>query len=283
MSRRLIPCGAAALGTLMLFGQMFASGMALYPSDPADPRYSEVVFEHSWRWLRGEVPEGYFELPMGFPVKNMLAHSEPMLSFAPVFWSLRAIGLPPSTSHQLWMVVIALLNFASFYALMKHAARLEPLAASAAAFLFAFGLPRVAQMGHSQLWPQFYIVLVLWGVYAMLSESASARSRSWGAPAVIGGLVLQAWGCLYNGVFLAYACIVVGVFALLHPGWRARALTAFREIRPAGVVCIVIALLCLWPLSSRRTFRSRERRPPGTKWSRVCFSPDWDRWSTCGS
>lgn len=163
MTRRSIPWFAATLGLLMLFGKMFASGMALYPTDPADPRYSEVVFEHSWRWVKGEVPEGYFELPMGYPVEHMLAHSEPMLSFAPVFWMFRAMTFAPSTSHQLWMFAIALLNFVAFYLLMKHSLRLDSLAASAAGFLFAFGLPRVAQMGHSQLWPQFYIVLVLWG------------------------------------------------------------------------------------------------------------------------
>ncbi len=248
MTRRSIPWFAATLGLLMLFGKMFASGMALYPTDPADPRYSEVVFEHSWRWVKGEVPEGYFELPMGYPVEHMLAHSEPMLSFAPVFWMFRAMTFAPSTSHQLWMFAIALLNFVAFYLLMKHSLRLDSLAASAAGFLFAFGLPRVAQMGHSQLWPQFYIVLVLWGVHAMLSESASARSRQWGAPAVIVGFVLQAWGCLYNGVFLVYACLAVGLFALLHSNWRSRALGSLRETRPAGIACIVIALICLLPL-----------------------------------
>ena len=248
MTRRSIPWFAATLGLLMLFGKMFASGMALYPTDPADPRYSEVVFEHSWRWVKGEVPEGYFELPMGYPVEHMLAHSEPMLSFAPVFWMFRAMTFAPSTSHQLWMFAIALLNFVAFYLLMKHSLRLDSLAASAAGFLFAFGLPRVAQMGHSQLWPQFYIVLVLWGVHAMLSESASARSRQWGAPAVIVGFVLQAWGCLYNGVFLVYACLAVGLFALLHSSWRSRALGSLRETRLAGIACIVIALICLLPL-----------------------------------
>ena len=248
MTRRSIPWFAATLGLLMLFGKMFASGMALYPTDPADPRYSEVVFEHSWRWVKGEVPEGYFELPMGYPVEHMLAHSEPMLSFAPVFWMFRAMTFAPSTSHQLWMFAIALLNFVAFYLLMKHSLRLDSLAASAAGFLFAFGLPRVAQMGHSQLWPQFYIVLVLWGVHAMLAESASARSRQWGAPAVIVGFVLQAWGCLYNGVFLVYACLAVGLFALLHSSWRSRALGSLRETRLAGIACIVIALICLLPL-----------------------------------
>ena len=50
---RLLPSCAAALGLLMLFHEMFASGLALYPSDPADPRYIQFVLEHSWRWLRG--------------------------------------------------------------------------------------------------------------------------------------------------------------------------------------------------------------------------------------
>ena len=97
MPRLLPPC-AAAIGLLMLFHEMFASGLALYPSDPADPRYIQFAFEHSWRWLCGETSAGLFDLPMGYPVPNLLAHSEPMLSFGPVYWLFRALGLPASTS-----------------------------------------------------------------------------------------------------------------------------------------------------------------------------------------
>ncbi len=233
----------------MLFHEMFASGLALYPSDPADPRYIQFVLEHSWRWLRGETSVGLFDLPMGYPAPNMLAHSEPMLSFAPFYWPFRAIGLAASSSHQLWTVLMAALNFGCFYALMRRALGFDRLAASASAFLFAFGLPRAAQIGHSQLWPQLYIVLILWGLHALLSESPSDRTRSWGAPAVVVGLALQAWGCLYNAIFLAYLCLVTGLFALWHPDWRARAIRALRETRPSGIACIVLALICLWPLA----------------------------------
>lgn len=246
---RLLPACVAALGLWMLFHEMFASGLALYPSDPADPRYVQFQFEHSWAWLRGATSAGLFDLPMAYPVPNMLAHSEPMLSFAPFYWLFRVIGLSASTSHQLWTVLMAALNFACFYALMRRALRFDRVAASASAFLFAFGLPRVAQIGHSQLWPQIYIVLVLWGLHALLSESSSARARSWGGPAVIVGLVLQAWGCLYNAVFVAYMCVVIGLFALLEPDWRERALRALRDTRPAGIACMLLALACLWPLA----------------------------------
>lgn len=245
---RLLPVSAAALGLLMLFHEMFSSGLAVYPSDPADPRYVQFQFEHSWQWLRGETSLALFDLPMAYPVPNMLAHSELMLSFAPLYWVLRAFGLAASSSHQLWTVLMALLNFGCFYALMRQSLRFDRVAASASAFLFAFGLPRVAQIGHSQLWPQLYIVLILWGLHALFSAS-SARARSWAAPAVIVGLVLQAWGCLYNGVFVSYLCLVTGLFALTEPVWRARAIRAVRDTHPAGIACIVVALACLWPLA----------------------------------
>jgi hypothetical protein len=233
----------------MLFHEMLASGFALYPSDPADPRFNEFLLEHSWRWLRGETGRGFFDLPMAWPVQNLLAHSEPMLSFGPFYWPFRALGLSSSTSHQLWMMLMAALNFGAFYALVRRALCFDPLAASASAFLFAFGLPRVAQIGHSQLWPQLYIVAVLFGLHALLSESPSDRARRWAAPAVIVGLSLQAWGCLYNAIFLAYACLVTGLFALSYSTWRTRALRTLRETPPIGYVCIAVAIACLWPLA----------------------------------
>ena len=240
----------------MLFHEMLASGLALYPSDPADPRFNEFLLEHGWRWVRGETGRGLFDLPMAWPVPNLLAHSEPMLSFGPFYWLFRALGLSAATSHQLWIVAMAALNFGSFYALVRHALGFDRVAASASAFHFAFGLPRVAQIGHSQLWPQVYIVVVLWGLHALVSESSSSRARRWAAPAVIVGLSLQAWGSLYNAVFLAYACLVTGLFALSHAAWRARALRALRETRPLGFACIAIALACLWPLAEAYTAAS---------------------------
>jgi hypothetical protein len=232
---------------LVLFHEMITSGLSLYPSDPADPRYSEFVFEHSWRWLRGET-SSLFDLPMGWPLTNTLALTEPLLSFTPFYWPFRAVGLSPSSSYQLWTVTVAALNFGCFYALMRRTLLPDRIAASSAAYLFAFGLPRVAQIGHSQLWPQVYLVLVLWGLHALLASSLPMSTRRWGAPAVVVGGVLQAWGCLYNAVFLAYVCFVTGIFTLLQPEWRKRALHAVRGTTPAGGACIAIALACAWPL-----------------------------------
>lgn len=232
----------------MLFGEMFASGMALYPSDPADPRYSEFQFEHAWRWLTGAFDGGYFDLPMGYPVPNMIAHSEPLLSFAPFYWLFRVVGLPSSISHPSWLALIAAVNFAAFFLLMHRRFRVDRFAASAAAFLFAFGLARAAQIGHSQLWPAFYLVVVVGGLHALLAESASPRARAWGAPVVVIGMALQAWGCMYNAVFFAYVCLVTALFAMAHPTWRPRAWRAVLATRPLGIACALLALASLWPL-----------------------------------
>lgn len=246
----LAPIGAVALGVAMLFGPTFASGFSLYPSDPADPRYSEYLFEHTWQWLVHGIHARYFDVPMGYPVRNMVAHSEPLLTFAPFYWLFRALGLPSSISHPCWLALVSALNFAAFFAWMRMRLRVDALAASAAAFLFAFGLARAATMGHSQLWPQFYLVLVLFGLHGLVGETASDRARAWGAPLVVIGLALQAWGCLYNGIFFAYVCAVTALFAVCHPAWRARALRALVRTTPWGAACAGLALLSLWPLAA---------------------------------
>jgi hypothetical protein len=237
------------LGLSMVFGETVASGLSMHVSDAADPRFNEFLLEHGWRWIRGEAPRGLFDVPMAWPLENTLAYSEPMLSFGPFYWPLRAMGLSASTSSQLWLMLMAALNFGCFYAFVRKGLGLDRVAASSAAFVFAFGLPRVAQIGHSQLWPQVYVVLIVWGMVVLFSGDSSARAQRLATAAVSAGFVLQAWGCLYNALFLAYACLATGLFALLHPAWRAHALRTLRQTGPFALGCITISLVLVWPLA----------------------------------
>jgi len=237
-----------AAGIAMVFGPMFASGLALHPYDPTDPRFTEYLLEHSYRWLTGELQGGAFDLPMGYPLPGMLAHAEPMLSYGPAFWPFRLLGFSSSSSHQLWLVSAAGLNFASFYLLARRATDFDRLAASASAFIFAFGLSRVAQIGHSQLWFQLYFVGAILGLHAFLAESSSTTVRRAGIATVAVCIALQLWGSIYLGIFLFYVCALTGLFALIHPAWRPRLLRALSEAGVVGIACGALALACLWPL-----------------------------------
>ena len=247
----------------MVFRETLFSGGAIQINDAADPRFNEFLLEHSWRWLRGETAGGLFDLPMGYPTLNTLAYSEPMFSFGPLYWPFRALGFSTAASYSYWLVAMAAVNFGCFYVFMRKALGQERLAASVAAFLFAFGLPRVAQIGHSQLWPQPYVVLVLWGMYVLFVAASAKRAQRFAATAVVAGLVLEAWGCLYSAIFIGYACLATGVFALLHPAWRARALRMLRETGPFALGCLAVAGVFLWPLA--RAYLAVD-----------AATPDWD-------
>ena len=246
---RWLPVGACLVGIFVVFRDTLFSGGMLQLSDAGDPRFNEFLLEHSWRWLRGETAGGFFDLPMAYPLGNTLAYSEPMVSFGPLYWPFRAMGLSAPHSYSWWLVAMAVANFFSFYVFMRKALKHEPLSASIAAFLFAFGLPRVAQIGHSQLWPQPYVVLVLWGMFALLFDGTSKRVRRWAVAAVVTGLVLQAWGCLYNAIFIGYACLAAGVFAVVHPAWRAQAWRTLRETGTFAAVCVAVGAVLLLPLA----------------------------------
>jgi hypothetical protein len=236
----------------MVFGEMFASGLAQHPADPTDPRFTEFLLEHSWRWvdgsLRRDTGAGLFDLPMGYPLPDMLAHAEPMVSFGPVLWLFRLLGFSSSSSHQLWLVAMALINFSAFYAIVRRTLALGPRAAAASAFIFTFGLSRVAQIGHSQLWPWGYFLLAVYGLSLVLAGDGAPRHRRLGVMAIAAGVVLQLWGSIYVGVFLAYVCLVTLLFGLVHPAWRPQLRRAAREAWPVALAAGAVALLCLWPL-----------------------------------
>ncbi|MEE3332615.1 MAG: hypothetical protein VX246_17235 [Myxococcota bacterium] len=245
---RLLPILACALGLLTVFAEPLFSGFAQQSINGHDPRFTEFLFEHSWQWLRGENARGIFDLPMGYPLRNTLASAEPMLSFGIFYWPFRALGLSSGASHQLWLMLLGAVNFGCFFAFTRRGLGFRSVSATAAAMLFAFGLPRVAELGHSQLWAQPFIVCIAWGMFALLSDGTDLRGRRLGVLAVCTGFVLQSWGSLYNAIFVAYACALAGLFTLAYPAWRARALQSIRDVGGFAAIAIALSLLCVLPL-----------------------------------
>src|SRR5258708_4349465 len=72
----------------------------------------------------------------------------------PAYAIWRVLGAPYDTAFQLWCMTVLSLDFAAFWLFLRRAPGASPLAAGFGAFLFAFGAPRVNQIGHEQLFAQ---------------------------------------------------------------------------------------------------------------------------------
>lgn len=148
----------------MMFHPTLLSGFLRMQADPSDTRLVQYFLEHSFQVFFNRSYIATLWSPTFFyPFPNVLAFSENLWGAAPLYWLLRAVA-STDIAFQLWMIVVSALNFFSFaFVLQRQQIRHE--LAGLGAFLFAFGMPRLAQMGHPQLLPQFFTplaLLVLW-------------------------------------------------------------------------------------------------------------------------
>ena len=91
------------LAPLVVFRDVWLSRFVQVPGDTSGGRLNAFFIEHSWGWLiRRPVDASLWGLPDFFPHgDNALAYSDPLVSFGPLYWPWRALGLPADVSFAL--------------------------------------------------------------------------------------------------------------------------------------------------------------------------------------
>ncbi|MEH2049706.1 hypothetical protein [Nostoc sp.] len=146
------------LGIFIAFYPTIISRFALMQTDPGDTRLNNYFLEHSFQLFINKEYVGDLWSPAFFyPYKNVLAFSENLFGSAPIYWLFR-LFLSADFAFQIWMIAACILCFASFAFLMRRY-KVSHLLSALGAFLFAFSMPRINQIGHQQLLPQFFTPL----------------------------------------------------------------------------------------------------------------------------
>jgi len=258
-------------GMLMAFHPTLLSGFQMAQTDPGDTLFNNYLLEHSWLWLTSTAGTVRFWDPaIGYPTPNVLAYSDLMVSFGPLYWIWRAAGFTPLHSFQLWMLAACALNYWVWYLFLRRAIAWGHLAGAVGAFLFAFGASRLNQLGHQQLLPQFFIIGVLWALLVMFRrrgmEPGDRRTRH--RAILAGGICLV--GQFYGGFYLGYFTLLIlgvaaGVALLMtpHRDWLRGFL---RENRQCLVVTGLLAALALAP-AVRHWLAAVEAVGPRSVWA----------------
>jgi hypothetical protein len=241
-----------AAGLVMTFDTMLLSGFRMLPTDPGDPRLNNYLLEHSWQWLSygSHAPE-FWNPSMGHPTPNVLAYGDVMVAFGPLYWIWRLCGFSPSTSYQLWLLSVASLNFGLFFLFLRRFFRFDGFAAPFGAFVFAFGLPRTAQIGHAQLFPQIYVVGALWAFCILLRGAPEDRGpvQRRAIAILFACLTAQFYGGFYMGYFLALILAITIPWALVSRPLRQVLVELLRTQWPALGLCAVVSALAVAPLA----------------------------------
>ena len=238
------------LGLVAVFHPALFSGFRLMMTDPGDTRFVQYLFEHSWLWVtQVGGHESYWDAPFFHPVANAMAYSETMLGTAPVYWLFRALRFPPDTAFPLWQLSVFSLNFTAMWALLRRGAGFRAPASLAGAYVFAFGAPRVNQLFHVQMAPQFMGVLT---VLALLRLGPARGGRAWAWALLCGlGLAGQLFAGFYAGWFFGFGLLGSVLVGMAFPESR-RVLSKLGRDHGLKLLGVgALAALALTPMMSR--------------------------------
>ena len=244
----MLAIGVALLMTMVTFRDVWLSRFTLIPGDGNDGRLNAFFLEHSWGWIsRRAVDSSLWGLPIYFPHgENALAYSDAMVSFGPLYWPWRALGLQPDVSYALWCMSVVAVGAMAGYLMLRLAVGLSPAAAAIGSWLVAASASRIHQISHSQLLPVFYVCAGLAGVVGWVGLERPGPRRASAALAAA-ALVAQLYGGFYQGFFLALAVAVLGAVALVLRDARRE---IWRRLRADWLALLAIAaltVLALWP------------------------------------
>lgn len=234
-----------AVGLLMAFYPTILSGFQQIQNDPGDSRLNNYILEHGFRWLTGDPGHASFwNPPFFYPQMNVGAYTDIHLGTAPIYGWWRVLGFHPDTSFQLWMLTVMSLNFLGAYLWLQRGlrpwVRLQPFAASAGAFVFAYASSRVAQIGHQQMLPHFYTIAALYALTRILSAAPGNRSD---ATTATGSRRAAGW------IVVFFASVTLQLYAGFYLGWFL--------LLALGVAALWLVLLALFSPSFRRgTFQA---------------------------
>ena len=237
-----------AVGLLMVFHPTLLSGFARMQMFPDDTVFNHLVMEHGWCWVSGRCWDaGFWNPPFGHPLPNIRATSDLLMSFGPLYWIWRAVGINPWTSFSLWMFSISLANFVVCQLMLRRCFGATLTGAAFGAFIFAFASPRTGQLNHQQLLPHFFLLMIIWGLLRVFDESLSARRRAIWLYVAAGSLAAQLWGALYNFEFICIVLLVTLLWALGLRRYRRLLLSTVRRLWLHGLLAAALCAAIIAP------------------------------------
>ena len=231
-------------GIFMMFYPMLISNFDRMQTDTGDTRLNNYFLEHSFQFVFNHSYLGGLWSPkFFFPYKEVLAFSDNLFGSAPMYWLFRFFS-SSDIAFQLWMIAVSVLNFITFSVLMRKF-KVNHLLSTLAAFLFAFGLPRITKIGHQQLLPQFFTPLAFIALWNFIKKPSNVK---------LAILLLLTYLQLLAGVYLGWFWIFslflfLGLVITLDKETRYRLLNYWSNNKK-GVVGIVL----IWLVTTVVTF-----------------------------
>ena len=272
------------VGLVMMFHPTLFSGFARIQTAADDPRLINYLLEHSYLWIRGEPSHrSFWDIPIFYPARNIAAHSDTLLTVAPLYWAFRVLGFLPDTAFQLWMLTVAALNYLAGYWLLRSGFRRGVLGSICGAFLFAFAAIRTNEVEHQQLAPQVYTVVTLMALIHIFRDPPRhpAAAFAWWSIAGL-SLVAQFYASFYLAWFLVLALEFAALWGLILPRSRQVLVGVIRQHWQAIGWAAVLSAWAIRPLLAHYLLAANEAGLRDYHREIAVSIPDWRTWFYMG-
>ena len=234
------------IGLFIFFHPVFLS-TDLMPGDLGDARFINYVLEHGYLYLKGNaLHSNFWDMPIFYPLKNTLAFSDILLGGMIIYIPVRFF-FNPQTSLQIWLFIVCILNYFSMYFLLAKYFKFNPLSSSLGAFIFAFSLPRYAQIYHMQLYLHFYTVFSVICFISLKKDNSKLKNNLlffFG----VSLLALQLYSSFYLGWFTIFASFLFLIIFLMFKKTRLKIFDFIKFYKKELLIYSVIFFLAVYPM-----------------------------------
>ena len=183
------------------------------PGDLGDSRFINFLLEHGHRWVSGELPD-FWDGQFMYPFKNTIALSDGMLGTLPIYSLFRLLNFSPETAYQLWWLCVCCLNYWISYLVFKKWFGRNDVAV-VLAYVFAFSIFNLGQLGYTQMSIRFMVPVVFYAAHKMVVSPALSYLSMYCC-----ALVVQFYSVAYTGFYLLYFSILfMLILCFLNKSW----------------------------------------------------------------
>src|SRR3954470_12497299 len=225
------------------------------PGDLVDSRLNNYFLEHGHLFFSGKL-SNYWSAPFVFPEPNMITFSDNLLGTLPIYSAFRIVGCDRESAYQGWILILFALNFiTATYVLNKWTKNLSLSAIGG--YIFAFSMPMIAQMGHTQILPRFMIPFVMMWLIYFFNTGKLKYFLYLGI-----GCVFQ----FYAGIYLGFLLLLVVLSScLIFVFFKTERKNFFAQLNKGKVVQMIgLMVICgflLLPLMYPYYLHSKEYQP----------------------
>lgn len=269
----LIPCMVGLIGLVTTFQPILASRLHRLTGDPGDTRFNEYMLEHSWGWLTGNpVHRDFWSPGFFYPTEMVATFSDLMVSFALPYWVARFAGLQPDNAMGAWVLATGIANYITAYWLLRKGWRVSFWAGSLGGYLIAFGVSRIQQLCHPQLFPAYYLLGASLALCLYFSKLPVAEAeadhidadrgarRGWMALFFL-CVIAQPYGGFYMAYFFGFTLVIALGVAMANADMRTHLRSACRRDGRFLILCGMVGMALLYPLGVRYYATARALEP----------------------